>query len=203
MEESVAPLVRQAADGDERAWGALVDRYAPLLWSVCRRFELSPADADDVAQVVWLRLLEHLPNLHTPAALPGWLLTTTRRECLRQAQLAQRRAVNERPLLVGVVADHPDGSVDDALLQAERNDALRAAFRQLGERCRRLLGLLMHDPPASYAQISEDLGLPVGSIGPHRVRCLAALRRTPQVAALIAAEARPSGGSRNAHRVDR
>ncbi|MFI5954568.1 RNA polymerase sigma factor [Cryptosporangium sp. NPDC051539] len=189
--------------GDERAWGALVDRYAPLLWSVCRRYELTSADADDVAQVVWLRLLEHLPTLRSPAALPGWLLTTTRRECVRLARIAQGRATAERPLLVDVVPDGRGPAADEALLRAERNDALRAAFAQLGERCRELLALLLRDPRPPYAQISKDLGIPIGSIGPHRVRCLAALRRTPEVAGLMAAEQRPSGGSRDVDRVER
>ncbi|TQS39839.1 RNA polymerase sigma factor [Cryptosporangium phraense] len=203
MTASVEELVRAAADGDERAWGALVDRFAPLLWSVCRRYELSAADTDDVAQVVWLRLLEHLPTLRSPAALPGWLLTTARRECIRLARVAQGRATAERPLLVEVVPDGHGPAADEALLRAERNDALRAAFAQLGERCRKLLGLLLRDPPTPYAQISEDLGIAIGSIGPHRVRCLAALRRTPEVAALLAADQRSSGGSRDADRVER
>ena len=184
---SVPALVEAAIAGDEDAWGAIVDRYAPLLWSVCRGFGLSATDTDDVAQVVWLRLLEHLPTLTVPAALPGWLVTTTRRECLQHARASSGRARREAPLFVEVVADVRDDGVEAELLRAERHDALRAAFAQLGEKCRRLLALLLSEPRPSYAQIGAELGLAVGSIGPIRARCLADLRRAPELAALLTA----------------
>ena len=79
----VIDLVTRARDGDKQAWDALVERYAPLFWSICRRYGLGGADADDVGQSVWLRLLEQLDKIRDPAALPGWLATTTRRECGR------------------------------------------------------------------------------------------------------------------------
>jgi RNA polymerase sigma factor (sigma-70 family) len=200
-ELSVPVLVARAADGDEQAWGALVDRYAPLVWSICRRYGLSRADADDVAQGVWLRLLESLPALRTPEALPGWLATTTRRDCLRVAQALQGRAVRERSMGVEAPDDRPgvEADVEQDLLRAERRDALRAAYAALGERCRRLLGLLLLDPPPPYAQISAELDIPIGSIGPTRARCIEALRRYPSIAALMAAgssRASREGGAR-------
>jgi DNA-directed RNA polymerase specialized sigma24 family protein len=82
---SVVALVTRAAGSDEGAWHELVDRYAPLVWSICVRYQLSGADIEDVGQTVWLGLVEQLTNerLREPAALPGWLATTTQRECLR------------------------------------------------------------------------------------------------------------------------
>ena len=80
---TVSDLVARAKDGDRQAWDALVERYAPLIWSICRRHRLGRADADDVGQSVWLRLVDQLDRVRDPAALPGWLATTARRECLR------------------------------------------------------------------------------------------------------------------------
>src|SRR3954462_14793229 len=79
----VEELVDAARAGDAAAWDALVDRFLPLVTAVIRRLRLSAADADDVNQTVWLRLLEHLDRLREPRALPGWLATTARREGLR------------------------------------------------------------------------------------------------------------------------
>jgi RNA polymerase sigma factor (sigma-70 family) len=85
----VATLVMRARNGDELAWDALVERYAPLIWSLCRRYRLDGADAGDVGQNVWLQLVDQLGKIRDPAALPGWLATTTRRECQRVLDRAQ------------------------------------------------------------------------------------------------------------------
>jgi RNA polymerase sigma factor (sigma-70 family) len=87
---SVTDLVTQARNGDKPAWDALVDRYAPLVWSICRRYRLVGADADDAGQAVWLRLVDQVGQIRDPAALPGWLATTTRRECGRIVRAARR-----------------------------------------------------------------------------------------------------------------
>jgi RNA polymerase sigma factor (sigma-70 family) len=181
----VADLVASARSGDKQAWEALVERYAPLIWSICRRYRLDGADAEDAAQAVWLHLVEHLGNLCDPAALPGWLVTTTRRECCRVQRVARRLPVDGK-----VMEDLPDDQVDAAehdLLVAERDATLREAFGRLPLRCRQLLALLIEDPPVPYAQISARLGIPVGSIGPIRRRYLDKLRRDPAIARLIAA----------------
>jgi hypothetical protein len=80
--------VTRARNGDVQAWDALVERYAPLIWSICRQYRLGPADADDAAQSIWLHLMNHLGQIREPAALPGWLATTTRRECGRLLRAA-------------------------------------------------------------------------------------------------------------------
>jgi RNA polymerase sigma factor (sigma-70 family) len=193
---SVVNLVKRARDGDWGAWNEVVERYATLLWSICNGFGLSRADADDVAQTVWLKLVEQLGALRDYAALPGWLVTTTRRECLRVLREAGRHAHNERPFDPDIALPGDPVEVERALLEAERRAALRAAFTQLQPQCRALLSMFIEDPPVPYAQISERLGMPKGSIGPSRARCLAALRRCPALAALIDPDPGPHEGGK-------
>ena len=193
----VVDLVTRARAGDKRAWDALVERYAPLLWSICRRYRLGGTDADDVGQSVWLRLLEQLDKIRDPAALPGWLATTTRRECGRMLGAARGPDSARFAVDAETVPDEQAARTDHELLLAERNAALREAFMRLPAGCQRLIAMLIQDPPMPYAEISAELGIPVGSIGPTRRRCLEKLRRDPAVAALIDAEAgleqRPNG----------
>ena len=185
-------LVQRAVDGDGSAWAAIIDRYAPLVWSIGRRYGLVGVDVDDVGQTVWLHLLEALPGLREPAALPGWLVTTTRRECLRL--LTGKRGRQRLELLGDVEPFSVEGvtdSIDDLILTAERNAALREAFATLSRENQRLMHLLLHDPPLSYLEISDRLGIPVGSIGPTRQRCIEKLRREPALVALGPAAAPP------------
>ncbi len=177
----VSALVKRARDGEPEAWNALVDRFAPLVWSVCRRHELSRADAEEAGANVWLRLVEGLDGLREPAALPGWLVTVTRRECLR--------VIRARRGQVLVADDHfPDEgnpAADAEVLEQERYIALREAFAGLSAQCRRLLTLLFSDPRPAYSEISERLGVRIGGIGPTRLRCLAALRRSGPLAPYV------------------
>jgi len=170
-------LVTRAAEGDPVAWDEIVDRYAPLVWSICHRFQLSDQDIEDVAQNVWLVLAAQCGRLRDPAALPGWLATTTRRECLRAVTAAQKSG-RARMKLDESLKFAEDAAIEEAILAAERNAAQRAAFDELPARCQQLLAMLMADPPYSYAEISAALNIPVGSIGPQRARCLERLRRT-------------------------
>jgi RNA polymerase sigma factor (sigma-70 family) len=192
---SVSDLVARARSGDRQAWDALVERYAPLIWSICRRHRLGRADADDVGQSVWLRLLDQLDRVREPAALPGWLATTTRRECLHVLSAAQGPHATIYALDVESLPDQRAGTADQELLAAERHAALRAAFTQLPPNGQQLLALLTADPPTPYADISAQLGIPVGSIGPTRSRYLDKIRRHPAIAALINTESRPAGRS--------
>ena len=181
----VTDLVIRASRGDRQAWDALVERYAPLIWAICRRYRLADADAEDVSQAVWLRLVEQLGNLRDPAALPGWLVTTTRRECGRV-----QRAAAKLPADGQVLENLPDAqaiTAEQELLTAERHAALREAFARLPSASQQLLALLIADPPLPYAEISARLGIPIGSIGPNRSRCLARLRRDPALSCLIGA----------------
>ena len=175
-------LVTLARPGaDPTACDEIVERYAPLVWSICARFQLGNHDREDVAQNVWLLLVEQLGKLREPAALPGWIATTTHRECLRVVTAARK---SER---LGTGLDDAlqfvdNTIIDEEILMAERNAALRAAFAELPARCQQLLAMLTSDPPSSYAEISDKLHLPVGSIGPQRARCLERLRKSGTLA---------------------
>ena len=186
---SVTDLVTRARRGDRQAWDELVERYAPLVWSTCRRYRLGTADTSDVGQNVWLRLVEQLDKIRDPAALPGWLATTSRGECCRTLREARRRQAAGHVPDVESIPDPRSGIAEDELLLAEYQAALREAFDHLPPSCQQLITLLMADPPVPYAEISARLGIPVGSIGPTRGRCLDKLRSDPAIAALISAEA--------------
>jgi RNA polymerase sigma factor (sigma-70 family) len=174
--QPVSALVSQAAAGDPEAWNQIVDRYAPLVHAICQRYRLTNHDAEDVAQLVWLLLVEWIGTLRDPAALPGWLATTTSRECLRVLGTVRRAGRSAMPPEDSAwLAD--DTTVDAEILAAERNAALHTAIRGLPFRCQQLLSMLVSDPPYSYVEISAALGIPVGSIGPQRDRCLNRLRR--------------------------
>lgn len=180
----VADLVTRARKGDQQAWDVLVERYSPLVWSICRHYRLSRADAEDVGQRTWLQFVNHLGAIRDPAALPGWLTTTTRRECNRFVHAARG------PQTAGQLPDDnlPDkqaGTAEQELLAAERHAALLEAFTCLSPSRQQLMALLIEDPPVPYTEISARLGIPVSSIGPTRCRCLDQLRRHPAIAALI------------------
>jgi len=192
-------LVRASAGGDQDAWNELVRRYAHLVMTVTRQFRLSPADAQDVSQTVWLRLVEHLTDIREPAALAGWIVSTTRHECLRQRRVAGR-TVPVDPIN-GWQLDKPEAvDIDSRLLEAERHQVLRDGIAELPPDHRELLALLSADPPHSYAEISEILGIPVGSIGPTRGRILGKLRETNAIRTYTEASggAAPTGGGRHA-----
>lgn len=181
MTYPLSTLVPAAREGDQHAWDAIVDRFLPLVGAVVRAHRLSEADGDDVSQTVWLRLVEHLGDLREPNALPGWIRTTTRNECLRL--LAARGRVRpvdpqEDPGAAGGLDAVAADVSDEELLAAERRQLLREALSELPAGRRDLLMLLLEDPPVGYEEISRRLGIPIGSIGPTRARALDQLRRT-------------------------
>jgi len=171
----VARLVRRAAEGDLWAWERLVGQYGRLIWAMTRDFKLVESDAADVVQATWLRLLEHIDRLEQPARVGSWLAATARNECLRSLAARKKVVLADDDGTLEVAAGHGP-EIDERLLAAERAQVVREALSRLPRRSQRLLQLLMADPPASYAEISDQLGLPVGSIGPTRGRCLAQLR---------------------------
>ena len=177
----VARLVRRAAEGDLNAWERLVDQYARLIWSITGEFKLVESDAADVAQTTWLRLLEHIDRIEYPARVGSWLAATARHECLRSLAARKRVVLSQDDIEFATAAVHAP-PVDEGLLAAERAEVVRDALSRLPSRWQRLLEMLMADPPVAYADISDELGLPVGSIGPTRGRCLARLRVLLQAA---------------------
>lgn len=168
----ISMLVRAAASGNEEAWEALVREFSEPVLGVARAHRLSEADVADVAQTTWLRLVEHLERIQDPERVGAWLATTAWRESARVLQRAKQQIVTDH-----VPEPAPGDDVAQDLLTAERDTAVREAFRRLRTRDQELLGLLVADPAPSYEQIGQILHMPVGSIGPTRARSLTRLRR--------------------------
>lgn len=178
-DSSATRLLECAAHGRESAWREIVDRFSSLIYSICHRHGINGDDIDDVTSEVWLKLLTNATTIRDPNALPGWLQTTARNECLGLLRTKTRQIP-----AADVVAEptHPD--FDANLLDEERRRAAQEAIAHLPARDRALLSLLFSDPPVPYKEISSTLGIPVGAIGPTRARCLNRARRTPAIAAL-------------------
>ncbi len=178
--------LEQARAGHQPALREIVTELNPLLWRVARAQGLEPEEAADVVQTSWLELLRRLNEIRSPQALTAWLVTATRREAWRVREQGRRQ-------LAGAAADGleaiPDAgpSPGDQLLTDERDQALWRAFRLLPDRCRELLRIVSLVSRPDYTAVAQALGMPVGSIGPTRGRCLAKLR------ALLAAEPGWSG----------
>ena len=175
IDVELAGTVKEAISGSQEAWNLLVERFSGLVWSIARSQLLDISDASDVSQTVWLRLAEHIGVLREPEHVDAWLAVTARHE----AQRVQKRRQFQVPVsyerllrLPEANPRHPEAEV----IAAEESETLWRAFALLGEACRTLLRMLITDPPPSYAVVSETLGLPIGSIGPTRSRCLNHLR---------------------------
>jgi RNA polymerase sigma factor (sigma-70 family) len=180
--DDVATLVFAARAGDAYAWDEIVARFGGAVRAVTRGFRLSPADADDVMQTTWLRLLRNIHRLEDPAALKAWLVTTARRESLRALQ----GQVREVPTDHAVLADRPDPEkIDEQLAAEERRRMVRRAVDELPARPRTLLRMLLERPDCSYEEVGSELRMPVGSIGPTRGRCFSRLRRDPGLLSLV------------------
>lgn len=185
--DEAAALVALVRDGDQDAWNQLVDAYSGLVWAIARNHRLGPSDAADVSQTTWLRLVENIDRIEDSRRVGAWLATTARRECLRVLRLAGRQVLMQDDQELDR-ADPNAAPVDLLLLQEEQSEVVRRAFQCLPGRCQRILGMLMVEDPPSYSDLSSALGIPIGSIGPTRGRCLDKLR------ALIEAETGGKGG---------
>jgi RNA polymerase sigma factor (sigma-70 family) len=180
---AVAGLAEDAAAGDEGAWRDLVARFDPMLRGIVRGYRLDSADVDDVVQTTWIRAYRSLDRLNEPAAIGGWLAITARRESLRMLQRGVREVPVEEPLW----AEETDGSTPETVaLERERRTALRAAVGRLPGRQQLLLATMLRRPCASYDEISAELDMPVGSIGPTRERALERLRSDGALSSVLA-----------------
>jgi RNA polymerase sigma factor (sigma-70 family) len=197
---TVESLTAAAVGGDAEAWAQLVQRYAPLVMSVLAGFRVFGADAQDVSQIVWLRLVEHLEDLREPRALPQWLITTTRNECIRFARV-RKRTVPYDPLTEGLPQQVDDTDPTEGMLHAERVAAFLEAMDGLSDRDRTMLGLLAQDPPLSYAEIARQMDIPIGTVGPTRLRMLRKLRSSPAVVALLGPQPEADGRGGGHHDV--
>ncbi|MET8009814.1 sigma-70 family RNA polymerase sigma factor [Streptomyces sp. NPDC005271] len=172
-------LVDGCLAGDQDCWNRIVERYAPLIWAIARSHRLSTADCADVSQATWLRVVQHLDKLRSHDRLTQWISTSARRESLKHLEKAGRSV----PVGGAEAFDRPETSgeqPEDLALARERDDEVLSAFGSLTPKCQALLGLMVTDPPLSYDEISETLGMPRGSLGPIRSRCLAHLKRILQ-----------------------
>ena len=179
----IAELVGAARQGSEDALGQIVTDLSPLLWHVARAAGLSPRDAEDVLQTVWMRLVAHLDDIHTSAALTGWLVTTARREAWR-VRAEERRQLPADQELLAELPDGGPGSEEQVIMDDQRH-VLWTAVGRLSARCQELLRIIAFAPRPDYVAVAAELGMAVGSIGPTRGRCLAKLR------ALLDAEGGP------------
>ena len=169
-------LMRRAMCEDQQAWRELVNRNSALVWGTARAYSATPADAEDVYQVTWLLLAENVTRLRDPGALPGWLVTTARREAIRTAKARQRESPVGVDSSMLVTADQSEGP-ENVALRSMLASRMWRAFTQLSRRCQQLLRVIAVAPDASYTQVSAALGIARGTVGPKKIRCLAALRR--------------------------
>jgi len=163
--------------GDRRAWAELVGRHGGRLWAIARAQGIERDQAADAVQTTWLSLIDNLDMIREPEAIGGWLATVAKHEAIRLSKRASKEPVRIDPAL-DEHADPVTPAPEAGLLLHERAVELRAAVARLGAPCRELLALLFSDAELSYAEISAVTGMPVGSIGPTRRRCLEHLRRS-------------------------
>lgn len=184
-DDELIELVAGCRAGDAQAWSSLVRRYQRLVYAIVCRMGLDEHDAADVFQTVFERLHRHLPTLKDASRLRAWVVTTARREALLQRQRGRRMV--SMTLAEG---DDDDGRgewdiadeaplPDQRLQTLEQADRLRLALEQLEPRNRALIELLFCDEEQRlpYDEVARRLGMPVGSLGPTRQRCLDRLRR--------------------------
>ncbi len=180
-------MLAKVRDGDTAAWKVLIERLKGVVWRATADLGLASEDREDVFATTFFRLFEHLGDIREPEKLPGWLATTARNEAWRVVNARRRLELrgDVEPDEVRAVA-----GVEERLLDEELRMALQSAFLRLGRPCQELLRLVTAVPPLSYDQISELTGIPRGSLGPTRQRCLQNLRRAPELRPFIG-EARP------------
>lgn len=171
-------LVALALDGHRGAWEVLVERLQRVAWHAIGGFDLSPEDRKDAFAATFFRLYERLGTVREPAKLPGWVATTARNEVLTLLRARRRDLpVDLDDDAVPPLRDEPAAG----LIEQERLHAVHAGLARLSGPCQQLLRLLTVDPPLSYAEISDVLDIPQGSLGPTRQRCLERLRATPEL----------------------
>ncbi len=168
-------LVRACAEGSQRAWAALIERYQNLIYSIPYKQGFAPDDAAEIFQSVCLSLLTEIPRLRDPQALPAWLIRTTTHRCYRFRK-QQARWLGEEAAPDHAASAEPD--LEERLRQGQQEQMLRQAIAALPPRCRELLSMLFTEtPPRPYDAIARQLGLARGSVSLTRSRCLERLRR--------------------------
>ncbi len=174
--EQAADAFERWRGGDRRAMDGLVRVMTPVLWHIVRAYGLGRGQAEDVIQTVWVTLVQRHASIYEPRAVSGWLTTSARREAWRVLRQSRRATPVETEDLDSL--GEPVASAEYVAIQGDRDRNLWRAVAALDERCRRLLHVIAFQERPDYAALAEQLGMPVGSIGPTRGRCLTKLRAT-------------------------
>lgn len=172
--EQAAEAFTRWRTGDSRAIDDLVRQMSPVLWHVVRAYRLDEDVAEDVIQFTWLTLVRKADSIENPRAIASWLIITARRQAWRVSSRSRRDEPEDDEILGSRLP--ASSSAEAEAIDDDSNRTLWEAVRQLTERCQRLLRIVAFDDRPDYRAISEDLGMPVGSIGPTRRRCLEKLR---------------------------
>jgi RNA polymerase sigma factor (sigma-70 family) len=176
-------LVRLARKGHRDAWTELVHRFGPLVLGVARGNGAAPGDAADIVQSTWLLLVEHIGRIRQPDRIAAWLATTAKRQAWKLDAASTRHVLCATPPDVVHVVTAED-EIGDRLDRRRTNAALEAAIHRLPSSHRHLIGVLASDDQLSYVEVAQRVGIAIGSIGPTRQRCLATLRKSPELASI-------------------
>lgn len=180
--EADRDLISACREGDSRAWDRVVNKYERLVFSIPLNYGLSREDAADIAQLTFTILIQSLDSLADDSRLGPWLATVARRHTWRLMERSRREGPAKREDVSGLAATLLGKDEVNPIERWELTEWLESGFSRVDERCRNLLLALYFDPDEpSYAEISERFGIPVGSIGPTRARCLKRLREALEV----------------------
>ena len=179
LAERASTAFAQYRDGQPEGMSALVDATTTLLWHTARAQGLNPAQAEDVVQNTWLQLVQRADTISDPGGILKWLLTTTKREAWATSKRSRREDVRDDLREDG--SSTGDGSAvqtspEQLVVRSHEQGVLWKHFASLPSRCQELLRVIALAERPDYAQVAEALGMPIGSIGPTRGRCVARLR---------------------------
>jgi len=178
VEDSLAAragrMFAEYREGDQAKMGDLVRILTPILWHTARSSRLDAATAEDVLQTIWLALVRKSDTITEPLAVLQWLVVSTKREAWRAAKDQVRYRTEN--LESTPVAANDSSSIEDTVLRDETDGRLWRHIAALPERCQTLLRVIAFADRPDYAELARALGMPQGSIGPTRGRCLAKVR---------------------------
>jgi RNA polymerase sigma factor (sigma-70 family) len=177
-ESSLGVLLAGVANSDRTAWKEIIRRFGPLVLHTAGRVGLGAADAADVAQLTWMLLWKHGSQIHQPGHLAAWLVVVARREALRLVGASRRYVLSADPETE--YSDEGRSSADVYPVEGDYDGVVAAALDRLPPRYRTVLMLVTSDLCLTYAEVAERMGLPIGSIGPMRMRALEMLENTPE-----------------------
>jgi RNA polymerase sigma factor (sigma-70 family) len=169
-------------DGERSAFDELVTMLTPLLWHTVRAAGVDAVAAEDVVQTTWMRLLHSSASIRDPQTVVKWLLTAVRREAWRVSKRARAELLKTATLFgeegdqIAELPTREDQAPEEQVFRHDRQRRLWGHVEALPPRCRELLRVIAFADRPDYAMIADSLGMPVGSIGPTRGRCLSKLR---------------------------